>query len=223
MSTTEVTSPRISFELCAIQPPEHPTYDLKGIIKLALSEDVGDLGFLAHIRWSGVTTMEISSIKGYSLEKFKGKVSEEAVVVVKILAEDCPNQGTAICLEDVCPFKQDIPLCRSKSVEDPIPKLLDISSSFLRSPLQVFIPIKSEKGNINVYGFFEPQSIQKSGNNMVETQTYMRHGSKAQKTYLFSSLYQWLFKDAHSLPRDEILEIREDWARFLLQFRSSLN
>ncbi|KAL2319229.1 hypothetical protein Fmac_028198 [Flemingia macrophylla] len=99
MSTTEVTSPRISFELCAIQPPEHPTYDLKGIIKLALSEDAGDLGFLAHIRWSGVKTMEISSIKGYSLEKFKGKVSEEVVVVVKILAEDCPNQGIAIRLE----------------------------------------------------------------------------------------------------------------------------
>ncbi|KAL2327825.1 hypothetical protein Fmac_021252 [Flemingia macrophylla] len=29
-----------------------------------------------------------------------------------------------------------------------------------------------------------------------------------------------LLEDAHPLPQDEILEIREDWARFLLQFRS---
>ncbi|KAL2325403.1 hypothetical protein Fmac_024461 [Flemingia macrophylla] len=37
---SEVTSPRISFELCAIRASEHPIYDLKGIIKLALYEDL---------------------------------------------------------------------------------------------------------------------------------------------------------------------------------------
>ncbi|KAL2334758.1 hypothetical protein Fmac_015971 [Flemingia macrophylla] len=47
---------------------------------------------------------------------FHGKVSEEAVVVVKILAEDCPNQGTAIRLEignknkDHCANRMDIRL-----------------------------------------------------------------------------------------------------------------
>ncbi|KAL9324935.1 hypothetical protein ACSQ67_005580 [Phaseolus vulgaris] len=44
MSATEVTSSRISYESFAIKPPEHPTYDLKGIIKLALAEDAGDRG-----------------------------------------------------------------------------------------------------------------------------------------------------------------------------------
>ncbi|TKY69286.1 Nicotinate-nucleotide pyrophosphorylase of carboxylating [Spatholobus suberectus] len=44
MSATEVTNSRISCESFAIKPPEHPTYDLKGIIKLALAEDAGDRG-----------------------------------------------------------------------------------------------------------------------------------------------------------------------------------
>nr|XP_027189793.1 nicotinate-nucleotide pyrophosphorylase [carboxylating], chloroplastic isoform X3 [Cicer arietinum] len=44
MSATEVTNSRISYESFAIKPPLHPTYDLKGIIKLALAEDAGDRG-----------------------------------------------------------------------------------------------------------------------------------------------------------------------------------
>ncbi|XP_061375383.1 quinolinate phosphoribosyltransferase [decarboxylating] 1a isoform X2 [Gastrolobium bilobum] len=44
MSATELTNSRISYESFAIQPPLHPTYDLKGIIKLALAEDAGDRG-----------------------------------------------------------------------------------------------------------------------------------------------------------------------------------
>ncbi|KAK2453408.1 quinolinate phoshoribosyltransferase [Trifolium repens] len=44
MSATEVTNPTISYESFAIKPPVHPTYDLKGIIKLALAEDAGDRG-----------------------------------------------------------------------------------------------------------------------------------------------------------------------------------
>ncbi|CAJ2674430.1 unnamed protein product [Trifolium pratense] len=44
MSATEVTNSTISYESFAIKPPLHPTYDLKGIIKLALAEDAGDRG-----------------------------------------------------------------------------------------------------------------------------------------------------------------------------------
>ncbi|XP_030529199.1 nicotinate-nucleotide pyrophosphorylase [carboxylating], chloroplastic isoform X2 [Rhodamnia argentea] len=33
-----------SFERMAVKPPSHPTYDLKGVIKLALAEDAGDRG-----------------------------------------------------------------------------------------------------------------------------------------------------------------------------------
>ncbi|KAJ1418439.1 Quinolinate phosphoribosyl transferase, C-terminal [Sesbania bispinosa] len=44
MSATQVTNSRISYESFAIKPPMHPTYDLKGIIKLALAEDAGDRG-----------------------------------------------------------------------------------------------------------------------------------------------------------------------------------
>lgn len=35
---------RVSLESLVVRPPSHPTYDLKGIIKLALSEDAGDRG-----------------------------------------------------------------------------------------------------------------------------------------------------------------------------------
>ncbi|XP_057737095.1 quinolinate phosphoribosyltransferase [decarboxylating] 1a [Arachis stenosperma] len=44
MSATETTNSKISYESFAIKPPSHPTYDLKGIIKLALAEDAGDRG-----------------------------------------------------------------------------------------------------------------------------------------------------------------------------------
>ncbi|XP_058724502.1 quinolinate phosphoribosyltransferase [decarboxylating] 1a [Vicia villosa] len=44
MSATEVTIPTISYDSFTVKPPLHPTYDLKGIIKLALAEDAGDLG-----------------------------------------------------------------------------------------------------------------------------------------------------------------------------------
>lgn len=34
----------ISLESLAVKPPSHPTYDLKGVIKLALAEDAADRG-----------------------------------------------------------------------------------------------------------------------------------------------------------------------------------
>lgn len=42
MSVTE--KPGISIQSMVIKPPSHPTYDLQGVIKLALAEDAGDRG-----------------------------------------------------------------------------------------------------------------------------------------------------------------------------------
>lgn len=44
MSVTGTRNAGVSFEAMTIKPPKHPTYDLQGIIKLALSEDAGDRG-----------------------------------------------------------------------------------------------------------------------------------------------------------------------------------
>ncbi|GFS32913.1 quinolinate phoshoribosyltransferase [Actinidia rufa] len=44
MSATATRSPGMSIESVAVKPPSHPTYDLKGVIKLALAEDAGDRG-----------------------------------------------------------------------------------------------------------------------------------------------------------------------------------
>ncbi|KAJ8769232.1 hypothetical protein K2173_001469 [Erythroxylum novogranatense] len=44
MSAVGIRSSRLSIESMVIEPPSHPTYDLKGIIKLALAEDAGDRG-----------------------------------------------------------------------------------------------------------------------------------------------------------------------------------
>lgn len=44
MSATGIRNPGISFESTAIKLPSHPTYDLKGVVKLALAEDAGDRG-----------------------------------------------------------------------------------------------------------------------------------------------------------------------------------
>lgn len=44
MSATETRNPGLSFESAVIKPPSHPTYDLKGIIKLSLAEDAGSRG-----------------------------------------------------------------------------------------------------------------------------------------------------------------------------------
>lgn len=44
MSASKTRNPRVTLESVVIKPPSHPTYDLKGIIKLALAEDAGDLG-----------------------------------------------------------------------------------------------------------------------------------------------------------------------------------
>jgi nicotinate-nucleotide pyrophosphorylase (carboxylating) len=47
-------NPSKSFESIALKPPLHPTYDLKGIIKLALAEDAGGQGYLVLFRFSPI-------------------------------------------------------------------------------------------------------------------------------------------------------------------------
>ncbi|PPS08895.1 hypothetical protein GOBAR_AA11752 [Gossypium barbadense] len=44
MAAARTTHAGLSLEAMAIKPPSHPTYDLKGIIKLALAEDAGNRG-----------------------------------------------------------------------------------------------------------------------------------------------------------------------------------
>lgn len=39
---------QVSHGSVAIKPPSHPTYDLKAVINLALSEDAGHTGFSHH-------------------------------------------------------------------------------------------------------------------------------------------------------------------------------
>lgn len=51
MSTAATKNTVFPVESLTVNPPQHPTYDLKQVIKLALSEDAGDLGnfYLTHI------------------------------------------------------------------------------------------------------------------------------------------------------------------------------
>ncbi|XP_065857233.1 nicotinate-nucleotide pyrophosphorylase [carboxylating], chloroplastic [Euphorbia lathyris] len=44
MSAIETRNPSVLSQSMTIKPPSHPTYDLKGVIKLALDEDAGDRG-----------------------------------------------------------------------------------------------------------------------------------------------------------------------------------
>lgn len=46
MSVTGTSNPGLSIESVSVKPPSHPTYDLKGVIKLALAEDAGDRGLI---------------------------------------------------------------------------------------------------------------------------------------------------------------------------------
>ncbi|KAI9390035.1 hypothetical protein POPTR_008G128900v4 [Populus trichocarpa] len=44
MSVAQTINPGVSFRSMVVKPPSHPTYDMKGVIKLALAEDAGDRG-----------------------------------------------------------------------------------------------------------------------------------------------------------------------------------
>ncbi|KAJ4843399.1 hypothetical protein Tsubulata_013305 [Turnera subulata] len=71
MSATETMSTRLSFESMAIKPPSHPTYDLKGVIKLALAEDAGDRGDVTCL----ATIASDMEVEAYFLAKEDGIVS----------------------------------------------------------------------------------------------------------------------------------------------------
>lgn len=52
MAATATAKAVISLQSMVVKPPSHPTYDLQGVIKLALAEDAGDRGsscFLAFL------------------------------------------------------------------------------------------------------------------------------------------------------------------------------
>lgn len=53
-------NPSISFESMALKPPLHPTYDLKGIINLALAEDAGGQG-LSSLISSSIVFVQLPS------------------------------------------------------------------------------------------------------------------------------------------------------------------
>ena len=59
MSVT-ARNPSISFESMALKPPLHPTYDLKGIINLALAEDAGGQG-LSSLISSSIVFVQLPS------------------------------------------------------------------------------------------------------------------------------------------------------------------
>lgn len=48
MSASVSQDSGISLASVTIQPPSHPTYDLRGIIKLALAEDSADFGMINY-------------------------------------------------------------------------------------------------------------------------------------------------------------------------------
>nr|KYP76772.1 putative nicotinate-nucleotide pyrophosphorylase [carboxylating] [Cajanus cajan] len=96
MSATEVTSPQISFESFAIKPPEHPTYDLKGIIKLALAEDAGDRGDVTCM----ATIPLDMEVEAYFLAKEDGIIAGIALAEMifhevdpSLKVEWCKNDG----------------------------------------------------------------------------------------------------------------------------------
>lgn len=49
MSAASVSDMIGSIESMEVNPPSHPTYDLKGLIRLALEEDAGDRGLFRFV------------------------------------------------------------------------------------------------------------------------------------------------------------------------------
>ncbi|XP_060214627.1 quinolinate phosphoribosyltransferase [decarboxylating] 1a isoform X2 [Lycium barbarum] len=95
-----ITAPRLVVKMCAIatknagktveslvvKPPAHPTYDLKGVIQLALSEDAGDLG---DVSCKATIPVDLES-EAYFLAKEDGIVAGIALAEM-IFAEVDPS------------------------------------------------------------------------------------------------------------------------------------
>ncbi|KAK6922239.1 Quinolinate phosphoribosyl transferase, N-terminal, partial [Dillenia turbinata] len=71
MSSLEARKPALSLESMVLNPPSHPTYDLKGVIKLALSEDAGDRGDVTSM----ATVPEDMEVEAYFLAKENGVIA----------------------------------------------------------------------------------------------------------------------------------------------------
>ncbi|EXC06050.1 Putative QAPRTase protein [Morus notabilis] len=69
MSVTE--KPGISIQSMVIKPPSHPTYDLQGVIKLALAEDAGDRGDVTSL----ATIPQDAEVEAHFLAKEDGVVA----------------------------------------------------------------------------------------------------------------------------------------------------
>ncbi|QCD89649.1 nicotinate-nucleotide pyrophosphorylase [carboxylating], chloroplastic isoform X2 [Vigna unguiculata] len=95
MSATEVTDSRISYESFAIKPPEHPTYDLKGVIKLALAEDAGDRGDVT----CKATIPSDMAVEAYFLAKEDGIIAGIALAEM-IFHEVDPSLKVEWCRND---------------------------------------------------------------------------------------------------------------------------
>ncbi|KAK4741663.1 hypothetical protein SAY87_025251 [Trapa incisa] len=76
MSAAEIKLPTISLSSMTVKPPSHPTYDLKGIIKLALSEDAGDRGDVTCM----ATIPSEMEVEAYFLAKEDGVLAGIALV-----------------------------------------------------------------------------------------------------------------------------------------------
>ncbi|XP_015578975.1 nicotinate-nucleotide pyrophosphorylase [carboxylating], chloroplastic isoform X2 [Ricinus communis] len=71
MSAIDTRNPSTLFQSMTIKPPSHPTYDLKGVIKLALAEDAGDRGDVTCI----ATVPSEMEVEAYFLAKEDGIIA----------------------------------------------------------------------------------------------------------------------------------------------------
>ncbi|XP_059316788.1 quinolinate phosphoribosyltransferase [decarboxylating] 1a-like isoform X2 [Lycium ferocissimum] len=104
-----ITAPRLVVKMCAIatknagrrveslvvKPPAHPTYDLKGVIQLALSEDAGDLG---DVSCKATIPVDLES-EAYFLAKEDGIVAGIALAEM-IFAEVDPSLKVGWFIKD---------------------------------------------------------------------------------------------------------------------------
>ncbi|GFZ15910.1 quinolinate phoshoribosyltransferase [Actinidia rufa] len=87
MSATANRNHGMSIQSVAVKPPSHPTYNLKGVIKLALAEDAGDRGDVTCMATIPVDHMEVEA---HFLAKEDGVIAGIALVD-KVFSEVDPT------------------------------------------------------------------------------------------------------------------------------------
>ncbi|KAH1261855.1 hypothetical protein GmHk_02G004620 [Glycine max] len=99
-------------------------------------------------------------------------------------------------------------------------------------------------GNVDVYGFLEPQSIQRYGQSQFELESYMKNWMQNSKWDVYLGAYlngalkglddipqpkskagaRWIvvkyFKDARSLESKRLKALRIQWAKYYLKVRN---